>query len=188
MSKFHLSTDGNPRVCRAQEGHCPLGADQPHFASKDEARLSYEAGQASFIAPRPAYLDRQVSSDPEVNRIGVAIREVLSDKDLVRSSKLLKPEYLEIETPMAGHCYVASEALYHAMGGKEAGWVPEGTRWGGFPHWWLRSPSGEQVDLTAEQFDEPVPYEAGRGQGFLTKLPSRRAQVVLDALKARGVI
>lgn len=49
----------------------------------------------------------------------------------------------------------------------------------GQPHWYLRGPEG-YTDLTAAQFDTPVPYGEGQGKGFLTKLPSRRAQVVID--------
>lgn len=43
MAKYHLSSDGNPRVCTAEKGNCPLGGDAPHFASKVAARAAYEA-------------------------------------------------------------------------------------------------------------------------------------------------
>jgi len=44
------------------------------------------------------------------------------------SDDLRKPEYQGNPNPVAGHCYVASEALYHRLGGKAAGWTPQSIR------------------------------------------------------------
>jgi hypothetical protein len=85
--------------------------------------------------------------------------------------------------PLTGYCYVACEALYHALGGKAAGYTPMCIQHEGGPHWWLRGPSGEVVDPTAAQFSSPVPYERGVGKGFLTREPSARARVVLERMK-----
>lgn len=83
--------------------------------------------------------------------------------------------------PMAGHCYVASEALYHLLGGPNSDWKPEFVSHEGSPHWYLRNRVTDEVmDVTSTQFDTPVPYHLGRGKGFLTKQPSKRAQVVID--------
>lgn len=97
-----------------------------------------------------------------------AVRDCLTDD-------LLKP-------PFTGHCYVASEALYHLLGGKEAGYRPVNLRHENVSHWWLEGPSGV-LDPTADQFQTPVPYEGGRGRGFLTKEPSKRAQKLIEAVK-----
>lgn len=43
MAKYHISADGNPRICTAAEGQCPLGAEEMHFNSKLQARAAYEA-------------------------------------------------------------------------------------------------------------------------------------------------
>lgn len=83
--------------------------------------------------------------------------------------------------PLAGHCYVASEAAYHAMGGAASGYVPQTIQHEGGPHWYLRKASdGTILDLTAGQFKTPVPYAKGRGCGFLTRQPSKRARIVLQ--------
>ncbi len=42
MAKFHVSSDGNPRVCTASEGNCPLGGNENHFTSKEAARAAFE--------------------------------------------------------------------------------------------------------------------------------------------------
>ena len=76
-------------------------------------------------------------------------------------------------------CYTASETYYHLAGGKKAGLTPmrilhEGTR-----HWYLRTADWEFIDLTSAQFTTPVPYEQGRGCGFLTRSPSRKAEKLI---------
>jgi hypothetical protein len=81
---------------------------------------------------------------------------------------------------LKGHCYVASEAFYHLVGGKEAGWTPMFVWCEGIPHWYLRFDSGAYLDITAGQFRRNVPYYKGIGKGFLTKKPSKRAQILID--------
>lgn len=78
-----------------------------------------------------------------------------------------------------GCCYVAAEALYHALGGRASGLRSTSGRVGGEPHWWLVGPGGEIHDPTADQFSEPPDHSAGVGRGFLTKRPSARAARLL---------
>lgn len=82
--------------------------------------------------------------------------------------------------PVAGHCYVASEAMHHLTGGRLR---PRYVRHEGAPHWFLVDTDGTVVDPTADQFSTPVPYEQGRGIGFLTKQPSARARVVIERVR-----
>lgn len=90
-----------------------------------------------------------------------------------------------------GQCYVVAEAVWHAFGGKKSGWTPMVMRLpGGTPlkngaclyaatHWYLRwDADGAVLDPTVAQFLFPIPYY-GRGCGFLTKAPSKRAQTLL---------
>jgi ribosomal protein S18 acetylase RimI-like enzyme len=86
----------------------------------------------------------------------------------------------------AGHCYVASEALYHMLGGAAGGWKPMHVKHEGAPHWYLQNDSGEVIDPTAEQFKTAVPYSKGKGKGFLTKQPSKRAQIVMDRVQGKS--
>ncbi len=76
--------------------------------------------------------------------------------------ELLKPEYREANErhPLAGHCYVATEALFHLLGGRESEWQSMHTEHEGVEHWWLRSKAdGSVLDATAEQFETLVPYD-----------------------------
>ena len=69
---------------------------------------------------------------------------------------------------LAGFCYVASEAYFHLCGGNGSGLsvyrcsLPDGGT-----HWWLVATTGERIDITAEQFDSPPPYESGIRAAFL---------------------
>lgn len=108
--------------------------------------------------------------------------------NLVRSflrDDLRRPKYRGNPNQMAGHCYVASEALFHLLGGKAAGWKPMQITHEGEPHWFLRGPGGEILDPTADQFVTPVPHAMARGKGFLTAKPSKRAQIIIDQVKAK---
>jgi hypothetical protein len=75
-------------------------------------------------------------------------------------------------------CYPAAEVVYHAGGGRRAGLTPIQQRHQGRSHWWVRGPGGEVLDPAADQFSRPVPYERGKGKGFLTKKPSKRARAL----------
>ena len=100
-----------------------------------------------------------------------------------RLSYLRKKEYREHPHPLGGMCYIVSEALYWLDGDRE-NYTPMNVVHEGAQHWWLLDKrTGRHVDLTAEQFDTPVPYEQGVGRGFLTKTPSKRAQVIIEAVK-----
>jgi hypothetical protein len=101
----------------------------------------------------------------------------------VLTDELRRAPWRGSPNPLAGHCYVASEAVWHMSGGTESGLTPQVIRHEGATHWYLRRSDGEIIDPTASQFQTPVPYEQGRGCGFLTKAPSKRAQVVINRVK-----
>jgi len=53
----------------------------------------------------------------------------------------------------------------------------------GNTHWWLKDGCGKIIDITAAQYIDfglIPPYNNGVGRGFLTKLPSKRTQIVID--------
>lgn len=81
-----------------------------------------------------------------------------------------------------GNCYVTSEALFHLLGGRAAGWTPQTLRHEGDVHWFLRHSDGRILDVTASQFSTLPDYSKARGRGFLTAQPSKRASAMMDAL------
>ena len=95
------------------------------------------------------------------------------------SPDLLTREWRDKATStLSGHCYVASEAAWHVLGGMSSPWRPYVARCGDITHWWLQN--GDKIlDLTAAQFPCGFDYASGRKCGFLTKEPSRRARILL---------
>lgn len=105
---------------------------------------------------------------------------------------LLSPQFAKLpqaqRNPLFGHCYVASEALYHLAGGKRSGLRPRRIRiaedqW----HWWLVDQDGNVVDLTAGQFDTAPDYALGIKAAFLTKRPSARAKKLMARVVAASI-
>jgi len=100
----------------------------------------------------------------------------------VLSPELLQKKWRGSTNPLAGHCYVASEALYHLLGGSKAGVKACSAQCPGGVHWWIEL-NGWKLDPTSSQFDPQTLegiYAQGRGRGFLTCKPSKRAQVIID--------
>ena len=111
-----------------------------------------------------------------LNEAGVKIRENLTDD-------LRKPEYQGHSNKYRGHCYVASEALYH-LAAKKMGYKPAIVKVEGETHWFLRKKEDYEylvIDLTKRQYPMLfIDYSKARGCGFLTKGPSKRAQKLME--------
>lgn len=87
--------------------------------------------------------------DAETDALIKAIQGVLTPD-------LLKPEYREANegNPLYGHCYTASEVLFHALGGFSSSWRPVRARDdNGVTHWWLENNEGERLDPTKGQYE-----------------------------------
>lgn len=115
-----------------------------------------------------------------------SVTELIETIQSVLTPDLVRPKYRgHPENPMFGHCYVASEALFYLLGGRDQPYRPcRGKDETGDVHWWLEDPlTGDRLDVTASQFysvGRIPPYKAGRFGPFLTKEPSKRARVVMD--------
>lgn len=82
-----------------------------------------------------------------------------------------------------GNCYVTCEALYHLIGGKEAGWKPMHMKHEGLSHWFLKHVESEVIiDPTVSQFKSIPDYHKAKGKGFLTKNPSIAARAMMDIM------
>ena len=87
------------------------------------------------------------------------------------------------KTNLRGNCYVACEALYHLLGGKESGYKPMWVKHCGDTHWFLKHSSGLILDPTRLQFHDNLPhYDRARACGFLTKSPSFKAKELMYAI------
>lgn len=110
--------------------------------------------------------------------LGKVIRHILKDR-----KDLIKEDYRDGNHPMWGHCYVASEIYFHLKGGYDAGYEVHRVNTNEDNVHWFLVKEGELIDITADQFDEPIPYHNSTRCGFLTKQPSKRAKEVIDEVK-----
>lgn len=82
-----------------------------------------------------------------------------------------------------GNCYVASEALYHILGGRDSYWRPMYMRIGNDTHWFLKHGVLSIIlDPSVKQFKQKPEYNEARGSGFLTVRPSKRARALIKQL------
>lgn len=90
---------------------------------------------------------------------------------------------------LRGMCYKASEAYYHLSDENLKPVQVWLQRDNGVmdSHWWLENKdTGEIVDLTADQYEVTIPYDRGRGRGFLTGEPSKAAQEIINNMQWEG--
>jgi len=113
---------------------------------------------------------------------------------LPEAQRLLQPRWLlENQRPGApastGFCYIAAEAAFHFLKhkwptGMCAVYEEDGAK---CTHWWIQIGS-KIVDPTASQYTglgENPPYHLGRGKGFLTSHPSKRAATLMKLVRER---
>lgn len=131
------------------------------------------------------------AGEPErAKRSGVARASVPADQAIATIQAHLSPDLLHSKLrerfashprPFGGLCYVATEALFHALGGYDCGLrVFRIEEHEGFDHWFLRQRDGTILDPTVAQFERVPPYDSARGASFRTRVPSKRAQTLLD--------
>lgn len=126
--------------------------------------------------------------DAHDRALALAVQRALKVEDLT-------PAYREKHAAgcdaMTGHCFVATNAFWHATGGLAGKYTPRQVRVEGESHWFLVDDQGRVVDLTASQFSAPIPYAQGRRVGMRARpggdvQPTERAQAVLDRMVGRS--
>ena len=73
MTKFHINKHGVPAPCKATKGNCPLGGDDSHFNSKEEAQVAADKINAAEYGHLPGVTDKHEKtelSDEEVAKVG----------------------------------------------------------------------------------------------------------------------
>lgn len=102
------------------------------------------------------------------------------------SDDLLKREFLLIKNrnKFTGHCYVATETLYHLLDDNEKlNYVPAILKINNITHWFLKNKNTDEIiDITKEQFNFELDYSKSRNCFFLTKTPSKRSQTLINRI------
>lgn len=164
------------------------------------SRLRAASRQAENSCGQPVKINlppRFRGSFPVPNQVEVEanIRQILAALSPDLLSLGWREKNKQSGNPLVGHCYVAAEALFHLLGGKEAGWTPYILTHQSWPeeldrgetHWFLKHRSGLIADPTAGQIEGgAIPYKRAMGKGFLTKAPSRRARTVLFRIQGHA--
>lgn len=114
----------------------------------------------------------------------------------VLTDELRQPQYRSNPDPFAGHCFVATNALFHLIDGPKTGWdmkcihkehmegLADDT------HWFLQhKKTGHIIDPTADQFEETPPYEKAVSKGTSQTgedvgKPTQRAEKVIKRAKS----
>lgn len=123
-----------------------------------------------------------------INRLSKRERRLMRAVVTSLSDDLLAPSYRRQpgDPKVKGHCFVATEACYHFFA-KRAGYVPNVVRLSDKPgdtHWWLRHPDTRAIiDPTRAQVVDSFDYDLGRGKGYRTRGPSKRAKLLLTRAK-----
>jgi hypothetical protein len=121
----------------------------------------------------------------EADDIVMDVRSLLRNDDR-------KPQYRWNPNPMFGQCYVASETVYHLLGGKHCPAVLYSyqMRWEGESHWFLVL-AYKVIDPTFDQFEEKPKYEYSTRRAFMSPSPSKRTRAVMRRYynaKLRGTL
>lgn len=116
------------------------------------------------------------------------LNQIINKVRSVLTNDLRKKRYRQLKNPVAGHCYIASEAVYHLLGPAKANYVPCWLKVGNDTHIYLKNRlTGAVVDPTKDQFPHTLDYTKGKPFGWMgpygNKVPSKRTQVVLERVK-----
>ena len=99
---------------------------------------------------------------------------------------LLKNKYKSSvnKNKFSGHCYVATETLYHLLDDNEKkNYTPAILKVNNDTHWFLKNKiTGEIFDITKNQFNYSLDYSKSINKAFLTKNPSKRTLILINRI------
>src|SRR4051812_6917511 len=117
---------------------------------------------------------RESPKIPKMYRpLAIEVRRAV--RELVKEDPRLVREAGPGEHAMTDTCYFATEALFHLARVEHPTLRALLLKDKHFHHWWLEDSHGRVLDITADQFTRPVPYEKGQRRGFMHPSPSKRA-------------
>ena len=115
-----------------------------------------------------------------------AMNKIRAVFHLPEAKQLLTPYWRakneQSEIASTGFCYIATEALFHLIGGVDSKYKPCYFKENGESHWWLINEKNRILDPTFDQYGlETPPYHLGKRAGFLNgySKPSKRAAKIL---------
>jgi hypothetical protein len=110
MSKFHINKHGVPAPCKAKPGNCPLGGDETHFNSLEEAQVAInrineeEHGIIPGMKTKPK---EEVDQMKNIKSIGAASEHKKGWYEKFGKKLLGYYTYIHIETEDLGSFYLS---------------------------------------------------------------------------------
>lgn len=110
MSRFHINKNGIPALCRARPGNCPLGGDEKHFKTKEEAQAEADnKNEAEFgillmdkneIQPRlKEFTHKKAVTERDMKFIERRIKEIKRQDNQNYTDRCRRTERLDEYTP-----------------------------------------------------------------------------------------
>lgn len=94
MSKFHINKNGVPAPCKAQVGNCPLGGDNTHFKTKEEAQKYADKENIKkhglLANDEPSGIDYEITKLKNIKENLLENKEVDLSKDVYDSASQLE--------------------------------------------------------------------------------------------------
>lgn len=101
-NKYHVNKEtGRAGICRATKKGCPLGADTPHFDTKEEAKVYIEKSEANN--------NDTFKTHTKINKSLSAKNGVMKASAVLTPKKVLLPDKIEYETDFNS---IISDATY----------------------------------------------------------------------------
>jgi putative hemolysin len=89
------------------------------------------------------------------------------------------------ERPSTGYCYVVAEVVYHYCAPKGSHTYRMETDEGS--HWFVKTPNGEIIDPTADQFDKPLDYRKAEKYALIPVSNEKMSKAARKLAKLLGL-
>jgi hypothetical protein len=139
MAKFHINKHGVPAPCRAKSGNCPLGGEETHFNTKEEAQKSLDEKnkklfglmpeEKSGYSHRNEQLDKLATPEEKMNYVVQDFsKNVLNEDKIDEAGAHMSGEARNEQYEQSSFYHLAAEYLLYdkAKQGDNAEIVAEG--------------------------------------------------------------
>lgn len=97
MVKYHISKQGIPAVCKAKKGNCPLGGEEQHFETKEDAQAYSDKKNQEKFAILPE-LKKNTNNQARKSKPSFRIPRTAKDREYIENQKIVLKNESEEET------------------------------------------------------------------------------------------
>lgn len=125
MAKFHINKHGVPAPCRAKSGNCPLGGEETHFNTREEAQKSLDKKNKELFGLMPEeksgysyrneQLDKLATTEEKMNYVVQDFsKNVLNKKKVDQAGAHMSREARMEQYEQSSFYHLAAEPLLYA--------------------------------------------------------------------------